>query len=127
MKKFAARGVAALAIVASLALMAPMSAFASGTRPSVSSTTTSTSSTTTTLPVKPKHLDLAAYKQARNAINQAFKYAVTSAQAVFQAARNKATTAADRSTARAAYELALAQAAATRDAGLTSLGKPPSR
>jgi hypothetical protein len=73
-----------------------------------------------------KHLDLYQYKQARQVINQTFKNAVFTAQTIFQSAKGQATSASGRSTARAAYELALAQAVEARDIALTNLGKPPS-
>ena len=126
MKEFVTRSVAALAIVASIALVGPLAAYASGSGPA-STFPVATSSTTTTTLVKYHHLTLAQFKQLRQAINDSFKSAVQAAQQTFQASRGQATTAAARSTARATYELALAQAAAARDAALVNLGKPPAR
>jgi predicted PurR-regulated permease PerM len=127
MRKFLTRAVAAVVIAASVALVAPLAAYASGTQPnSGPAPTTSTSTTTSTYPQRVKHLDLSQYKQARQEINQTFKNAVFVAQAIFQSAKRQATNAAGRSTARAAYELALAQAVEARDIALTNLGKPPS-
>lgn len=68
---------------------------------------------------------MSTYHEARLAINQAFKSAVTSAQAIYQSARAQATSIAALSTARAAYVLALTQAVAARDAALVNLGRPP--
>jgi len=108
--------VAATAMLSGLTLVVPITAGASGTP-----------SSTTTNPVKSHHGDVAAYRSARQAINQAFESAVLSAQTAFQIARNSASTAAARSTARAAFELALTRAAALRDQELTALGSPPTR
>lgn len=119
MKKFVVRTAVVLALVASIGLAAPVAAFASG------ATTSTTTTTTTTIPFKARAHSLAAYRADRFAINQSFKWAMSAAQAVFQQAKDQATTAVARSTARAAYELALIQAAANRDSALTNLGKPP--
>jgi hypothetical protein len=70
---------------------------------------------------------LAAYVVARMTIAETFQKAVNAAQAAFLAARASATTGAERSTARAAYALAIAQAAAARSSALINLGKPPVR
>jgi hypothetical protein len=128
MRKFVTRSVAALAIVSSIALVGPVAAYASGSGSGpVSTFPVTTSSTTTTTLAKYHHLTLAQYRQLRQAINESFKNAVQVAQQTFQSSRSQATTAAARSTARATYELALAQAAAARDAALVNLGKPPTR
>lgn len=121
MKKFTVRTAVALATVASVGLLAPVSAFASGSEPATTSTTTST-----TIPLRTHPHTLAAYRADRMQINQAFKWAIASAQSIYQQARSQANTAAARGTARTAFELALIQAAAARDSELTALGGPPS-
>lgn len=141
MKMFASRGVAGLALVTILVVLSPSAAFASDHRGSsgnndVTTTTADTTPATDTTPTtdspaptngrKNLHEELVTYHAARLAINQAFKSAVSSAQAIYQSARSQANTAAARSTARAAYVLALTQAVAARDSALTTLGRPPS-
>ena len=142
MKKHASRGVAGVALAAVLVVLSPSVAFASDHRGSggshdATTTTTSentspTNTTPTTDPTSPAnerktwHEEMVTYHAARLAINQAFKSAVSSAQAIYQSARTQANSAAARSTARAAYVLALTQAFASRDSALTTLGRPPS-
>ena len=70
---------------------------------------------------------LATYVAARKTIADNFRNAVQSAKATYEAALASATTGAERSTARAAYSLAIAQAAAARSSALISLGNPPVR
>jgi hypothetical protein len=124
MRSLITRSAVALVAAASIGLVAPSVAFAAGGSPAPTTTSTTT---TTVATVKSHPRTLAAYRADRTAINQAFKWAVESAQTIFQQAKAQATTAAARSTARAAYELSLIQAAATRDNALTALGKPPTR
>jgi hypothetical protein len=141
MKRCASRGVAGLALATVLVVLSPGVAFASdhrgssGNSDATTTTTENTSSndtTPTTEPAPPTtdrktwHEEMVTYHAARLAINQAFKSAVSSAQAIYQSARTQATSAAARSTARAAYVLALTQAFASRDSALIALGRPPS-
>lgn len=140
MKKSASRGVAGLALATVLVVLSPGVAFASDHRgfsgdATITTTTENRSPTNTTPTTNPSppanaqriwHEEMVAYHAARLAINQAFKGAVSSAQAIYQSARTQAATAAARSTARAAYVLALTQAVASRDSALTTLGRAPS-
>lgn len=122
MKRFTARVLVSAVLLAGAACVVPGVASASNTR-----AVTTTSSTTTTQPAKFKRLSLAQYRFQREVINQTFKSAVLVAQSILQTALSQATNAAARSTARAAYVLALTEAAAARDAALSALGKPPTR
>ncbi len=84
--------------------------------------------TTTTIgPLKAYRQVLAAYVAARKAIAETFKNAVNAAKSAYVTALAAATTGAERSTARAAYSLAIAQAAAARSSALIALGNPPVR
>lgn len=141
MSRLASRSVGGLALAIALVALTPGSAFASDHRPTSSSrdatTTTmvvnapsegsSTSdSSTPTNDRKTWREEMSSYHAARVAINQAFKSAVTSAQAIYQSARAQALSVAALSTAHAAYVLALTQAVAARDSALVNLGRPPS-
>lgn len=140
MRRLASRSVGGLALAIALVALTPSSAFASDHRPTNSSrdatTTTvisppsessSTSdSSTPTNDRKTWREEMSTYHAARVAINQAFKSAVTSAQAIYQSARAQASSVAALSTAHAAYVLALTQAVAARDSALVNLGRPPS-
>ena len=138
MKSFTPRAVAGLLLTLALVTLSSSAAIASDHRGSKSSNdnTTTTSPTETTFPFqnndpstanaqKTWREEMKAYRQARFAISEAFKSAVSSASAIYAAARVQANTAAARSTARAAYVLALTQAVAARDAALNTLGNPP--
>jgi hypothetical protein len=125
MVKSLPRAIATLGVCAGLFLVAPAASGAGLARSHHGGNAT----TTTTLANSPKTYRQAhaAYVAAREVIAQNFKNAVDAAQAAFVASRASATTGAQRSTARAAYALAIAQAAAARSAALISLGNPPTR
>lgn len=125
MKKSLARSFASVGVCVGLLLVAP-GAGAAGFRHSQRGTTV-TSLKATLNPHKAYRQALATYIAERSAIAEAFKNAVNAAQASFVEALASSTTAAQRSTARAAYDLAIAQAAAARSSALISLGNPPSR
>ena len=123
MKKPHSRLIASLGVCANLLLVAPAASGAGLSRPHNNSTTT----TINAAPQETHRQALAAYVAERKAIAENFKSAVNAAQAAFLSARASATNGAQRSTARAAYELAIAQAASVRSAALISLGNPPVR
>jgi hypothetical protein len=141
MSRLASRSVGGLAFALVLVALTPGTAFASDHRPTNSSrdatTTTivlnapidgnsSSDSSTPTNDRKSWREEMSTYHAARIAINQAFKSAVSSAQAIYQSARAQASSIAALSTAHAAYVLALTQAVAARDSALVNLGRPPS-
>jgi hypothetical protein len=118
--------------VALLLLLVPASAFGeshSGSRTGPTTTTTTITDTTTTTvnPQKAYRQALATYIAARQAIAQTFKNEISAAKQQYESALSVATTGAQRSTARAAYALAVTQAAAQRSSSLTALGNPPTR
>ncbi|MHB1251582.1 MAG: hypothetical protein ACYC0I_05565 [Acidimicrobiales bacterium] len=141
MRRLASRSVGGLLLAVALVALSPASAFASDHRPTGDSrdatTTTvvtnssneSSSTTDSSAPATDRKTwreEMSTYHAARLAINQAFKSAVSSAQAIYQSARAQASSVAALSTARAAYVLALTQAVAARDSALVNLGRPPS-
>ena len=138
MKAFVPRSVAGLALATVLVILSPSAVYASDRHGQSDTTTTTIDSTPTidptptidsTAPTNALKIwdeEMVSYHAARLAINKAFKRAVFSTQAVYHSARLRANTAAARSTARAAYILALTQAVAERDSELTILGRPPS-
>jgi len=122
-----ARVIAALGVGAALLALGPAASGAGLTHDSGVTTTIPVTTTTTPNSLKSYHEALLAYFNARREIAETFKDAVSSAHATYEAATASATTGAQRSTARAAYDLAIAQAAAARSAALISLGNPPVR
>jgi hypothetical protein len=127
MKKSLSRTVASLSVCAAL-LFSASAASGAGFGRSNNGTGSHAATTTTTIgPWKAYRQALATYEAARKTIADNFRYAVQSAKATYEAALASATTGAERSTARAAYSLAIAQAAAARSSALISLGNPPVR
>ncbi|MBW4078683.1 MAG: hypothetical protein HIU84_09295 [Acidobacteria bacterium] len=141
MGRLASRSVGGLLLATLLAVLSPAVAFGSDHRPSNDSHAGTTTTITTNAPDgsnstsdsstptsdrKNWREEMSTYHQARLAINQAFKSAISSAHAIYQSALAQATSVSGRSTARAAYVLALTQAVAARDAALINLGRPPS-
>jgi hypothetical protein len=127
MRGTVARSIAALAIAGS-ALLAPgvVGAAGRGTHSSAGATTTTSATTSKPSgPWKTYYEELSAYVAARKQIAQTFRDAVGAAKQQFVTASSSASTVDERATARAAYALAIAQAAATRSAALVSLGNPP--
>ena len=117
MKRFAIRSIASAAVVATLALGTPVTAFAGNGAP-----------TTTAMSFSSLHayqISVHAYRSQLKAINLTFIAAVRVAESNFQSAFAAATRSADRITARAAMRLAIANATAARATALTALGKPP--
>lgn len=121
MKKSLPRTIASLCMCATLLFCASAASGAPLARSNHGATTT-----TTFGPWKTYRQALAAYVAARKTIAETFRAAVQTAKSTYFAALASATPA-ERSTARAAYELAIAQAAATRSSALVSLGNPPVR
>ncbi len=122
MKGFAARPLAALAIVATLALGTPLVAYADST------TTTTTSTTTTTVAITTMKQYRAAeklYLAKLKVINATFIAAVDVAKANYAATIAVATNSAERISARSAMRLAIADATIARAGALIELGKPP--
>jgi hypothetical protein len=131
MKKSLPRTVASLSVCAALLLGASAAsgaAFRHSNSATTSTAATSNATTTTTLgPWRTYRQLLATYIAARKVIGEDFRSAVEAAKATYYSALAAATTGAERSTASAAYDLAIAQAAATRSSALISLGNPPVR
>jgi hypothetical protein len=121
--------IAVFGVGAALLLAASGASGAGLTRDSGVTTTLPLDATTTTTvnSLKTYHEALLAYFSERREIAATFKNAVMSARSTYESATASATTGAQRSTARAAYDLAIAQAAAARSAALISLGNPPVR
>lgn len=116
MKSIALRSIVSAAMVATLALGAPVVAFAG---PNATPTTTSYSS------LHAYQVAEHAYRAQLKAINHAFIEAILVAKSNFQSALAFATNSADRITARASMRLAIAEATSARARALTALGKPP--
>jgi hypothetical protein len=117
---------ATLSVFTGLFLVTPA---ASSAQPSahVNNTLTTTTTSLANNAAKTYRRALTAYRAARKEIAGTFKNAVLTAHNEYQAALSSATTGAQRSTARAAYALAITQAAAVRSVALTNLGSPPVR
>lgn len=118
MKGFAARSVAAMAIMATLAVGTPL----------VSSADSSTSTTTTTLVITTLKQYRAAeklYLAKLKVINDTFVAAVDVAKANYAATISVATNSAERISARATMRLAIANATIARAGALIELGKAP--
>jgi hypothetical protein len=120
------RSIAVMAIATS-SMLAPAIAGASahGAHTGSDTTTTFASSSDKPGPWKTYYQELAVYVSARKQIAQTFRAAVAAAKQEFDTASSAASTGAESATARAAYALAIAQAAQTRSAALVSLGNPP--
>ncbi|MEO9181276.1 MAG: hypothetical protein ABI298_06465 [Acidimicrobiales bacterium] len=133
MKKFSARGVVALSLIAALGVGTPAVAFAD-------STTTTTTPTTTTVPVTTTTVKIAhpweQYRRAENAylkqlrvINHTFRQTVEVARhdywLAMKASRHGDNRSTARAAARAALTLSIANAMSARATALTSLGSPP--
>ena len=112
MKKFSFRGIVAVGVVGLLAIATPVFASA-GNAPSSSTTQ------------KSYHKAIVAYRDSRYAIQLSFQSAVNAARSTYIAALASAVTSAERASAQQVLEAAIIQAAATRSAALTALGKPP--
>jgi len=108
MKKPHSRLIASLGVCASLLLVAPAASGAGLSRPHNNSTTT----TINAAPQETHRQALAAYVAERKAIAETFKSAVNAAQAAVPLGAPQRRTERNAATARAAYELAIAQARA---------------
>ena len=118
MKGFAARSVAALALMAMIAVGTPL----------VSSADSSTSTTTTTLAITTLKQYRAAdklYLAKLKVINATFVAAVDLAKSNYAATISVATNSAERISARSAMRLAIANATIARAGALVELGKAP--
>lgn len=118
MKRFVTRGVATMAILATLSLGAPVIAMASST----------TSTTTTTVVITTMKQYRAAekvYLAELKVINQTFILAVSTAKSTYASALSVATSSFERISARSAYHSAIAAATLARSNALSILGKPP--
>lgn len=111
MRKFAGRTMLTLAMVASLALVAPMSAGAKIPHP--------------VMTIQQYHAALHAYQQARDAIDLTLHQSIVSAKATEIAAMLAAQTEADKYLARVDFNEARATDVANWQTALANLGSPP--
>ena len=114
MTKFSSRGLVALGMVGLLAVATPVLASA-GSAP------------VTPAQQRSYHKAIVAYRDSRYAIQLSFQSAVNAAKSSLASALALATTSAERSTAQQISDAAIIQAASTRSAALTALGKVPVR
>lgn len=121
MKRFTARSLLVLGIVATLGLTTPVVASAgSGSRAGSNSNKNAGSNSNKTY-----REQVAAYNASRQAIEDDFHLAVSTAQVTLYTALATAKSSAQRSAERQAMQAAIIQAAATRSSALTALGSRP--
>ncbi len=123
MKGFAARSVAAMAIIATLALGTPLVSSADTTTTTTTAPTTTTTVAITTL--KQYRAAEKLYLAKLKVINATFVAAVDVAKSNYAATVAVATNSAQRISARSAMRLAIADATIARAGALIELGKAP--
>jgi hypothetical protein len=121
MKNFTARSLLVLGIVATLGLTTPILASA-GSNAGVGSTSNKNSGSNAN---KTYREQVAAYNASRQAIENGFHLAVSTARVTLYTALATANSSAQRSADRQAMQAAIIQAAAARSAALTTLGSRP--
>ena len=124
MTSIAKRAVASVAIVASLALGAPVAALAGTTS---TTTTTIVAKTTAITTLKQWRAADKLYLAKLKVINLSFLAAVASAKLNLSTAIGVATNSTERISARATYRYAITEATIARSNGLTILGNAPAK
>ncbi|HEY5093058.1 MAG TPA: hypothetical protein VII60_07310 [Acidimicrobiales bacterium] len=122
MKGFAARTLAAMAIMATLALAAPLVSSAASAVPTTTTTTTTTLAITT---LKQYRAAEKLYLAKLKVINDTFVAAVDIAKSNYATTVSVATNSTERISARATMRLAIADATIARASALINLGKAP--
>ncbi|HVB52482.1 MAG TPA: hypothetical protein VND89_12185 [Acidimicrobiales bacterium] len=123
MKKFTARSLLVLSIVATLGLTTPVLASA-GSRGGAG-TNSNKNAGLSTKSNKTYRQQVAAYNASRRAIEEDFHLAISAARVTLYTALATAKSSAQRSAERQAMQAAIIHAAAMRSSALTSLGRRP--
>lgn len=116
-----------VAVVGTLSLSLAVATIAYASPPARSHQDSSTTTTTTMTPAQQYRQQMVTYHNSEEAIRMTFQASVASAQAAYHSAIAQNPSSASRAAARAALQVALAQAVTTRDSALAALGQPPAR
>jgi len=125
MKKFTVRSLLVLGIVATLGLTTPVIASAGSGSRAGSNSNKNAGPSSNSNSKKTYRQQIAAYNASRQAIEDGFHLAVSTAQVTLYTALATAKSSAQRSAERQAMQAAIIQAAATRSSALTTLGNRP--